>query len=274
LQTFAREIPRAGHPPRPTHSVYLGGRRQHLGVEPAREPRGQDGALPLCQGTVRALDRHCGYWVAVPRGLHPRRPNRPQYSTLSGPPSTACLHRLRVTSTLMAPVWLWWLWFGGCGCGCGGCVQELVEHWGASLEIADEGGFTPVVEAAYHGHESCADAPLPAAAAAAASLPAHPGTVGIAIGSGLWQRGLEYPRFAPAPRLNAVLGAGCSSGWWGGARTWTCGAWRWAPPTPPGVSARRTAPSRRWSGRGARDTSPARRCAHASPILRLLARRA
>ena len=33
------------------------------------------------------------------------------------------------------------------------CVKELVEHWGASIEVKDEGGFTPVLEAAYHGHE-------------------------------------------------------------------------------------------------------------------------
>ena len=33
------------------------------------------------------------------------------------------------------------------------CVKELVENWGASIEIKDVGGFTPVLEAAYHGHE-------------------------------------------------------------------------------------------------------------------------
>ena len=31
------------------------------------------------------------------------------------------------------------------------CVRELVENWGASLEIKDEGGFTPLLEAAFHG---------------------------------------------------------------------------------------------------------------------------
>ena len=33
------------------------------------------------------------------------------------------------------------------------CVKELVEQWGASIEIKDVGGFTPILEAAYHGHE-------------------------------------------------------------------------------------------------------------------------
>ena len=32
-------------------------------------------------------------------------------------------------------------------------MKELVEQWGASIEIKDVGGFTPILEAAYHGHE-------------------------------------------------------------------------------------------------------------------------
>ena len=35
----------------------------------------------------------------------------------------------------------------------GSQVKELVEHWGAAIEIQDEGGFTPLMEAAYHGHK-------------------------------------------------------------------------------------------------------------------------
>ena len=31
------------------------------------------------------------------------------------------------------------------------CVRELVENWCAELNNKDEGGFTPLLEAAYHG---------------------------------------------------------------------------------------------------------------------------
>jgi len=33
--------------------------------------------------------------------------------------------------------------------GAKNCVRELVEHWGASLDVADAGGFTPLLDAAY-----------------------------------------------------------------------------------------------------------------------------
>eukprot|EP01047_Picozoa_sp_COSAG01_P064192 COSAG01_NODE_8452_length_2781_cov_3.000000_1_plen_258_part_00 len=71
------------------------------------------------------------------------------------------------------------------------------------MEIADEGGFTPVVEAAYHGHETCA--------ATHHSLPPPPLFLLIQAPSGRGARRLgigspwlQYPRFAFPPRLNAA----------------------------------------------------------------------